>query len=99
MWEKVKLSTKVFSLALGKEQKIQNGYDTQLDTLDSLCPSQIASFLLKTSFSIATYHLKLTRRLEGLLNSKPKVSITRLAGCSVTIVSSRVTSGHAVLGG
>lgn len=47
-----------------------NGYDTHLD---GLCPSQIASFLPKTSFPVATYHLKLTGRDRGLLNSKPKV--------------------------
>lgn len=66
-----------------------------------LCPSQIASFLPKTSFPVATYHLKLTGRDRGLLKSKPKgytTRVTRLAGCSVTMVS-RVTSGHAVFGG
>lgn len=84
MWEQVKLSTKVFSLGFGGRSKLVctrnfkihvqckkwlRTYDTHLD---GLCPSQIASFLPKTSFPVATYHLKLTRRNRGLLKSKPK---------------------------
>lgn len=75
----VKLSTKVFfpfGFSFGKErvgsyEELRYMYRGKWLRYPSgwsmrLCPSQIASFLPKTSFPVATYHLKLTGRDRGL---------------------------------